>query len=352
MTERNTSHRYLTGGNGMAVSGDHEAQCAAMAELVAGYALYALEPDEAERVERHRANCPNCAGIIATFERTASLLPFLALRATPAPDVKASLFARIAHADQPAFATHSSDLAAGGTQPFLTSTVNEIPAATPTIPASSPRPVAEAGGRGRSGRLRRWIPFSWRDYSAPIATTAIPLVLALALLGGWAYQLYDQAQEAEADQERLSAINGLIARDGGTVYSLTANKTAPDAAGGQLLASPNGTTGVLMVHGLTEFAGQTYVVWIEWDGQMAPYDTLELDSRGNGQMLIQLDHSFKRCRGIYVQLVPADDPAGTNSVNVLSTTLTTPGPAVGGDPTEGNPQIGSNGVSLLQYSSK
>lgn len=52
------------------MNGGHEH----MAELVASYALDAVEPDEAQLVEDHLRDCPRCRAELADYQDTASLL--------------------------------------------------------------------------------------------------------------------------------------------------------------------------------------------------------------------------------------------------------------------------------------
>jgi anti-sigma factor RsiW len=337
--------------------GKTQMDCDAIHDLATGYVLDALDPDEREVVEAHLRSCASCATHTAELERTVSLLPYLSKRATPPPDVKAALFSRIAQA-QTRTAEQASDVAAS-----RQATVHALPGATPTIPSS--RPVATAPssvGRINSRRRRRlfglpagksgWaVPSSWRSYSLPVATTAIPLVLALALVGGWAYTLYDDAANARDDQNFMGTFSSLLAGGDGDLFELTSTAAAQGAEG-QFLASLDGSDGILMVSGLKpEQSEQAYEVWIEQDGQKYRYSTLDVDSHGNGQMLIEVDGTFKRCRGVYIQLAPVDGDGGTRS-DVLWTSLTTPGPANGDNLTEGDPEIGSSTVATVPLSTK
>ncbi len=337
--------------------GETQMNCDAIHDFASGYVLDALDPDEVLLVDAHVRACAACAAHTDELERTVSLLPYLSRRATPPPDVKAALFSRIAQAQTHPFGQHT-DVASR--QP---SVVHAIPEATPTIPASRPE-VTETTPRGGSpSRKRRglfslpssragWaVPGSWRSYSLPVATTAIPLVLALALVGGWAYTLYDDASSARDDQNFMGTFSSVLSGGDGNLFELTSTASAQGAEG-QFLASLDGNDGILMVSGLQpDQADQTYEVWIEQDGQKYRYSTLDIDSRGNGQMLIEVDGTFKRCRGVYIQLAPVDGNGGTRS-DVLWTSLTTPGPANGDNLTEGDPEIGSSTVATVPLSSK
>ncbi len=332
--------------------------CAAIYDLVSAYALDSLEPDETADVRRHLAFCPACAAVSAQFERVATLITYLAPQVSPPPDVKAALFSRIAQTHTAQRTLPSPSIAARAFS------VHAIPAPSATIPASQPSgpippsstPVSAArrtrNRLGLPGLRASWsTPRTWRSYTLPVATTAIPLVLALAIVGGWAYSLYDDAANARDDQSFMGTFSSVLSGGNGNLYELTSAAELPDAEG-QFLASLDGNDGILMVSGLNPGqSDQAYEVWIEQDGAMYRYSTLDVDRHGNGQMLIEVDGTFKRCRGVYIQLAPMDGNTGNRS-DVLWTSLTTPGPANGGKQTEGDPEIGSSTVATVPLSSK
>ncbi len=78
-------------------------------DLIAAYALGALEADERLAVERHAGYCPACARQLADMRRTTTMLPFAVAPAAPSPDVKAALFARIAQSTAPVAANEAEE---------------------------------------------------------------------------------------------------------------------------------------------------------------------------------------------------------------------------------------------------
>ncbi|HEV2528327.1 MAG TPA: zf-HC2 domain-containing protein [Thermomicrobiales bacterium] len=78
-------------------------------DLIPAYALGALDADERVAVERHASYCPTCARQLADMRRTATMLPFSVATAAPSPDVKAALFARIAHSTAPVTAENAEE---------------------------------------------------------------------------------------------------------------------------------------------------------------------------------------------------------------------------------------------------
>ncbi len=336
--------------------------CAAIHDLIPAYALNALLEEEVPNVRAHLATCPACAVNLAEYERIAAMMAHLAPQATPPPDVKAALFARIGQ-------SHTAQRSVGRvtaitSSPERQSATPSLPASTPSIPVSRPTAVAPAGATtltsakrfsrsfGLPGlRAPLSAPRSWRSYTVPVATTAIPLVLALAIVGGWGYSLRDDAASARDDQNFMGTFSSVLSGGDGNLYQLV---SAAEVAGaeGQFLANPDGNDGILMVSGLApERTGQSYEVWIERDGRKFKYSDLDIDSGGNGQMLIEVAGSFKLCRGVYIQLAPVNDTFGNRS-DVLWTSLTTPGPANGGKQTEGDPDLGSSNVATVQLASK
>ncbi len=167
-------------------------------DQAAAFALGALEPDEAAAVERHAAGCPRCARAIESARRTTAVLPFLAPPVSPAPDVKAALFARIAQSQ--ASAPPATVVTPAWAAP-------PAPVRTPTLPASGPwvssvdgsnRSASSAptsrGGRARFGRVSA-------------ASTAAALLMVVGLVGAWSLGLNDRDEPASYE-ETLGAILG------------------------------------------------------------------------------------------------------------------------------------------------
>lgn len=141
-------------------------------DLIAGYALGALEPDERLAVERHAAYCPNCARLLAETRRTASMLSFVAAPAAPSPDVKAALFSRIAQSSAPLTAEQADAFA--WSRPVT-------PRRSVTLPASGTwlesQPVVESGTAAMTVNARRP-----RRNLVRTAGISIPVLLTFGLL--------------------------------------------------------------------------------------------------------------------------------------------------------------------------
>ncbi len=78
-----------------------------IAELAAGYALGALDPDTTRFIEAHLPTCPHCSTAVAEMRGTVSTLAYAVEQVDPPAHVKQQLFARIrsegnaAHAEAP-----------------------------------------------------------------------------------------------------------------------------------------------------------------------------------------------------------------------------------------------------------
>jgi len=276
-------------------------------DLLAPYTLGALEPDDVVRVERHLAHCDGCAAEVAAARRAISLLPFLARAAAPPPDAKAALFARIAQADGARRAPAPSLAAA---------------LAMPTLPSSRPVAASAAGsGATDAGPVRRWgtlarrvtrpnapaNPLAW-----PVVATmvAVPLVLALAVVSGWAMTLHGKLDNANsklsAFTARETAMNALFADQDGTVYTyeLTGGPAAPQAVG-KLYADPNKSVATLTVRNLSHTKSNTlYQIWVEKNGRMVRAGQLTVDSNGNGATTLQMSGPFAEYQSVHVTAQP------------------------------------------------
>jgi len=329
--------------------------CDAIRDLIPVYPLGALSRDEILTVNRHVERCAACAAAITEYEGVAAMMAHLAAPKNPPLEAKAALFARVAQSDTAHRAAGrvtavAPERATGWTAVLDPGSTATIPASRPGVTDPASTPPVRASRFGRLDPRASWsTPRSWRSYTVPVATTAIPLVLALALVGGWAYSLRDDAASARDDQNFMGTFSSVLSSGDGNLYQMVAAAEVPEAEG-QFLASPDGNDGILMVSGLEpERSDGNYEVWIEQDGRTFKYATLQVDRQGNGQMLIEVVGSFKLCRGVYIQEAPVNGDTG--GANVLWTSLTTPGPANGGKQTEGDPEIGSS-VATVQLASK
>ncbi|MCX7622285.1 MAG: anti-sigma factor [Thermomicrobium sp.] len=203
-------------------------------DLIAGYALGALETDELELVERHLAVCARCREAAREARRTAQLLAFL-----PPP------------------------------QP---------------VPARARRALlARIRTAGSPGSLGFWL----RRPAWLVATAAT----VLALLFGW--QLLQQQETADrqarqavqADAQRRAVVQ-LIAQRDGLLIRLQGTGAARDAHGAIIL-DPSSNTALVAVEGLPRPApGQAYVVWLVRGEEYRQAGLLPVDERGHAELFL------------------------------------------------------------------
>ncbi|MDQ3513085.1 MAG: zf-HC2 domain-containing protein [Chloroflexota bacterium] len=295
-------------------------------DLVAGYALGALDPDETARLEDHVLTCDACARDVEESRRTTALLALTAPSATPPPDVKVALFARIAQSQ--AQTTGTAPVA--GLRPALARTwsspVPFLPALTTTIPASRPMAAAfaPAGGLLPARPSRRG-----RTISAGVTGT---LVVAVGLLSMWSMILRDNA-ESQADQINdlrsqlteggFSSLGGTTGGDGSSV-----SPTGDVADGLGWVINPSGTDqgSLLVVSGIEDQGdGVDYDVYavLRDSGQFVPAGGLRVDASGTGTTTMDLAWGRD-----YAQLCVAargSDPADRCQV-LRSTSVPAPAP--------------------------
>lgn len=172
-------------------------------ELVAAYALDALDGGERKRFERHLAECDSCSAQLADFQDAASALAF----------------------------------AADGPEP----------------PASLRGRILESARAERPGNV---IPFPPKRWALPAVATLAAAAACLAVgLGIWANSLsrsLDRERSAKAGYARAIELLGAGAQI----------KRLADAEGG-LLVTPSGGDAALVVCGLSPAPpGKTYEAWV------------------------------------------------------------------------------------------
>ncbi|MBA2521071.1 MAG: zf-HC2 domain-containing protein [Chloroflexia bacterium] len=278
----------------------------------AGYALGALEPAERQVIDHHLRTCPACAERVSHDVRAVGMLPFaVSSQLKPAPDVKATLFARIAHSQQ---------AAAAAALPTARTRLPELP--IQTIPSSRP---GAGGARSPVGNPPpRYLAASAARSSWMTAIVATPLLLALVLVGGWSLQLRSQmtAQETAMSSQtsELTSLRATLANfasgDVQTVQ-LMPQAAAPQAEG-QFLLSPDQTEAIVQVDLNTRDAGGSAQILMNNNGSIEPIGNVTLNERGQGQVMVTFDQPLTESQSIQVQAVPVDPSVAAPSELLLS----------------------------------
>lgn len=285
-------------------------ECADVHDLTAGFAFGALDANERLALEHHCRRCPPCAFVLDQARQTATLLSFVVPPLRPPAHVKATLFSRIAHSSR--------------YEPAAEPAAPPVPAVSP-LPAT-PAPFRAAAGErtGNSGR-RRLFPrlnrpwqifsdrtgFSWQAIATPLAT--VPLVLALAIVGGFAVTAQSRvsdlrqdlsAARGEADRLRatVDAMDGFVRSDDALVYRLPARGGSTDTVG-KVVVNPGTTEAMLLVWGLPPATdGASYQVYLEGNGgKMVRAGQFHVDADGRGSTVLNLDQPFTDYESVHVQ---------------------------------------------------
>jgi anti-sigma-K factor RskA len=208
-------------------------------DLVAGYILDDLSPEEAARLNQALAETPALQGEIAAFGEAFALLPYDMPLHAPSAGLKAKI----------------------------------LSAATQSIAPSQATPASNVVPIGSSRRTwKRWI---------PAISTGIAAI-AVATIGLNQVQLSQQSQQTIALQQQLNATNtkleslqrelkasqstiAILTQPGSQTYALagkTANPQNGQLATAQLVARPGDRTVTIVAHALPKLQNnQVYRLW-------------------------------------------------------------------------------------------
>lgn len=271
-------------------------------DLVAAYALGALEPDEVAAVDAHVRGCPACEQALGEAQRTAGMLSFLVPMHTPPADSKAALFARVAHARKAAAASAlpTQNLDAFRT-PTLPSSAEFDELVTPSRPGA---PAAFATAARRESRTG-WI----------ISVVSAPLLIALIATGFWGLQLRNQLT---AQSTQLAELQSELTNfgSGTTSYQLSPGAAAPQAEG-QIVMGADQRAGMLQIDVNTDEGPRNFELWVNKDGQLAPAAEVTVNADGQGQARFELDRPFSEYESVHIKAKPIEPGAGSSQTDTL-----------------------------------
>jgi len=232
----------------------------------AGYALRALDPDDAARFEEHLSSCEQCQAQVAEFTLVAESLAL----AAPAAEPPAGLGLKVVAAVQDAVAAESA----------------------PVVPAAATTAAKADRRNGAAARVRRWWQFRW---ASPLYAAVAAAAVTAAVFTG---SLLIHSSPA------LAATISLRAQPG---FSGSGSATARAAQGGFQI---NLTVSNLPVPG----PGQFYECWYAGPGNRPGH--LELVTAGTFTVNNSGSHTFS--------MWSAADPA---VFKIMQITLEQPGDA-------------------------
>ena len=268
-------------------------------DLVAGYALGALEVEESSAVDAHVRTCPSCQVSLADAQRTASMLPFVVSMQKPPIDSRVALFARVAHAQRAAAA---STLPLSGVEAWR----------TPTLPSSAGVALADAGSASYSSGATSVSSSPGSRSSWLVSVLSVPLLIALVVTGFWGLQLQNQLS---SQNSQLAELQSELANfgSGTTSYPLSPGFDAPQAEG-QIVIGSDGRAGMLQVDVNSKDAAGEYELWVTQDGKLVPAAEFTVDQDGKGQARFELDQPFGEYESVHIRAKALDpDQAGSQS---------------------------------------
>ncbi|BCX05241.1 MAG: anti-sigma-K factor RskA [Candidatus Roseilinea sp.] len=232
-------------------------------DLIALYALNALDADDRAAVERRLAADARARALLDEMRAAVDRLNASAGEVEPPAHIKRRLMARV-----------DADLASQG------------------MPAR---------------RESAWERLKQALFPITAALAAAAILIAIGL-GVWATSL--QGQLAQAQQELA-----LLQSPGLRVVSLPVAENAPAAAQIILVAAPTEATGLLTVSGLKPLTpNQTYQFWLLRSGQPVPAGTFSVDANGAGKLIVRAADRI----GAFDQAGVTIEPAGGSETPTLS----------------------------------
>lgn len=271
-------------------------------DLVAAYALGALEPEEREQVERHCRACVRCARLVADERRLVGLLPLAAPSAVPAPDVKLALFARVAQSQAmgQALGRSQGQRAAEPTPP--TSREQALLPPTLTIPASRPATPAPTAVPPPALAAERRSRFGWAG-----SALALPLLVALVATGAWGWQLRGQVAESSGQVSELEASLANFGSD--ATESLPLNGPRGQ---GELRIGADQQEAMLRMQVDESNAGMSYrFTGLNQNGQIVPLSELRADAQGKVLEIFPFEQSLDEYSRFSVEARPVADETGS-----------------------------------------
>jgi hypothetical protein len=295
-------------------------------ELIACYALNALDQDEATVVREHLVECGFCANLAREASEVAHYLPYAAgyqpppggslerLLATVAPGARAAA-SRPLPGDLPRWAGEAPGLlnpAPPGTRPGV--------------------PDAVGGGAGQRAGARPGQPRGWMaglierwlgSLRAPVFAPVAAMVLVALGVAGWNMSLMGELRD---DRRQMSLLQTRLAQQTHLLVMVTSGSAVTRPLQGTALAPSaelrlimdgESNSAMLMAMRLPPLpTGRIYQVWLGRQGARMPAGRLVVDDQGDGECNLQLDSSVHSYDSAWITLEPAQGGPMPNSPGV------------------------------------
>lgn len=238
------------------------------AAVIAAYALGEADPATVARAEALLASDQRFRSMLDSYRTVAETLPLAAPAATPAPDLRARLLARV-------------EAEASG----------------------KPAPKPQRPQTARRGWSWRWVALACN----------FALILGLA---GWNISLQQQQQtEAARFQRTWNTMVSAMSAPGVRQYQLAGNSGTSAA----FLFAPEQRLGCLVASNLPALpADQVYQVWLEQNGQVRAVGTFRPNASGNGWLVIENTVPIDDFSSVRVTVAPAGGSSAPEGKPVIS----------------------------------
>lgn len=265
------------------------------ADLLAGYALDALDGEDRLAAERHITNCPQCWAECAKLRETLHLcLGHTVVQLQPSPLVRTQFLAHLALELGPAQAQSIPGRPSDHHAPLI------------TIPQSPPA-SADASRESRAIAANQ-------RYRWALGGATVPAVVAIVL--GVLF-MHSQGQLSDTRDHLLSE-------------ALTSPHVAMPLSGsavshgmhGEVIMPEHGMSGMLIVSGISSVpAGMRYTCWVRQHGHWTESGVLRPTSSGIAMITFDKNMNLHQADGVAVTMERAPHPPAPSGPMLLSATL-------------------------------
>lgn len=265
-------------------------------EMLAEYALGALDANESRALEQHLATCAACRAELAAWQDTTSALAFSARLVEPPPAVRSRLLESISRTQ----AQPSIDKTKRGVSLKETKAPASPVSATPATTTTNVIPMPE---RARPRLLQR---FGALAAALLFAAFLIALVVVWNRNRAMQTEMARLSRDLQTTQEQLRherEISEMFTAPDTRVATLTGTEMAPRAQA--RLAYNKAGSAMMIVERLPPApAGMDYQIWFIADGKPMPGGVFKPDATGHAEMRDRMPAAAQGSAAFAITLEP------------------------------------------------